>query len=393
MRAIAWIIIIGGSLLAVLLLVRQWPHQDNPPLPKAKQATSASTGKVQHKTVPGLNRPLPQPVAVSPPVVAFAANEEAMADQSVEARIKFAAEMQAKPAQELLDLWLKQAKARNDSLKLDVIADALATRLRDPQVDSSAVLHHIQELFLDPSTDEYDRWQLAQILAQAATRETMATLLSLLASTEEQETRARLLEQIAKAFNNNWSGHYHEDFTDLLANAWKSANAQSDTLPALGNALASVGSQDAMALLFSQIQTGGQTISEFEQQADGKAWIAFMNLSNVRNPSALPILNEQLTAGSADAITTSAAGFCLAKMGIPGATQVLLQYVQASPNDLGAYITDWFSQMRDEGSVKLVSTVVNNATFANQQNRDNVLAVLNIWLSQRSENLRPIPLQ
>jgi len=393
MRTIAWFIIIGGSLLAIILFLRHWPHHGNSPPPIKEQTTNASPVKVQSKTVPALNRPLPQPVTVSPPVVVFGTNQEAMADQSVEVRIKFAAEMQAKPAAELLDLWLKQAKARNDALKLDFIADALATRLRDTQVDLSAVLQRIRELFLDPNTDEYDRWQLAQILAQAATKDTLAMLLSLLDSTQQPESRARLLEQIAKASNNNWSGHYHEDFTDPLANAWKSANAQSDALPALGKALASVGSQDAVALLFSQIQTGGQTINEFEQQADAKAWIAYMSLMSVRNPAALSVLNDQLTTGSADAISTSAAGFCLAKMGISGATEVLLQYVQANPNNLSAYINNWFSQMRDEGSVKLVDAAVKQATFVNPQNRDNISAVLNTWLSQRSENLRPVPIQ
>lgn len=247
----------------------------------------------------------------------------------------------------------------------------------------------MQQFFLDSNNDEYSRSHIAQILGQAATRETLAVLLELVESTQQPESRAWLLQQVVKASQNNWEGQFHEDFTDLLGNAWQSANAQSDSLAALGFAIASVGSPKGLELLFSQIKSGGQTISEFEQKADDKAWVAFGSLEQVRNLAAIPFLSSELSAGQPDSIATSSAGYCLAKMGQSEATAVLLHWVQTNPTDVSGCVTDRFTLMRDGGSVQLVNTAVKESNFSNQSNKDALSATLAVWLSQRSENLQP----
>ncbi len=384
-------LVVGSWLLAGVLILVVCLRQQNRPSPPANGAAPEFAGGPQQEATPTRNRSLQPRAALQPPATSFTEDGEALSQQPVEVRVKFAMDLEAKPAADLLDMWVEQAKAKNDALKLDFIADALATRLRDTQNDASATLLRMQEFFLDVNNDEYARWHIAQILGQAATRDTVAALLSLLASTKQGATRAWLLDQVAKASQNNWSGFFHEDFTDPLATAWKAASSQSDALSSLGFALASVGSPGALELLFSHIQSGGQTISEFEQKADEKAWIAFASLKDVRNPAALPVLNAKLGAGASDAITTSAAGYCLAKMGDPRATAMLLQFVQANTSDLSGYVATWFSQMCDEASVKLLNSTLKEAAFANPQNLESLAGVLATWLSQRSENLRPVP--
>lgn len=379
----------GFCLLAGVIILAFWPHHGRDSSPSREVgATSVQTSR--QKVIPTRNTPLPQRGAVQPPTADFAENTEGLSQKPVEVRMKFAAELETKSSDDLLDLWLAEAKARNDSLKLDFIADALATGLRDAQTDPSTVLRRMQEFFSDSNNDQYSRWQIAQILGQTATRETLAALLSLLGSTEQPEPRAWLLEQVAKASQNNWAGHFHEDFTDLLGSGWLSATAQSDSLTVLGFSIASVGSQQALELLFSQIKSGGQTVREFEQKADDKAWVAFGSLEQVRNPAALSFLNSELSTGPPDSITTSAAGYCLAKMGQPEATAILLRYVQRSPADVSGYVADWFALMRDGSSVELANTAIKQAEFANQQNKGALSAALSVWLAYRSENLRPI---
>jgi hypothetical protein len=76
-------------------------------------------------------------------------------------------------------------------------------------------------------------------------------------------------------------------------------------------------------------------------------------------------------------------------MGQPEATAVLVRWVQTNPTDVSGYVAYWFPQMRDERSVQLVSAAVKQAEFANQRNEDALSTALTVWLSHRSENLRP----
>jgi hypothetical protein len=381
---------VGCCLLVGFIVAVSWlRHEQNSP-PDAK--AYASLGETNRQTgFPIRKRPFPQRPMVQAPTASFEENAEALAQQSVEARMKFASELEGKSSAELFDVWRIEVKAKRDPLKLDFVADALATRLRDVRTDSFPVLREIQQFFMDSGNDDYSRWRLAQILSQAATRETLAVLLELIEATHQPESRAWLLEQIVKSSQNNWGGQFHEDFTDLLGKAWQSTTAQSDSAMALGFAIASVGSPDGLELLFSDIKDGGQTVREFEQKADDKAWVAFGSLEQVRNPAAIPFLSSKLSAiQSHDSIAASAAGYCLAKMGQPEATAVLLRWVRANPTDVGVFVTDWFMQMRDGGSVELVNTAVKGSDFANHRNKDALSSALTLWLSQRSENVRPV---
>lgn len=380
---------IGCIFLAGFIFVISWLRREPVASSEAKAKISLLETK-QQTAFPVRKRALPQRAAFQPPSANFEAKAEALAQQSYEVRMKFVAELETKSSAELFDLWRIEAKAKSDVRKLAFIGDALATRLREGNPDSVAVLREMQQFYLETNNDEYSRSDIAQILGQTATRETLDALLSLLKSTEQPEPRAWLLQQITKASQNNWRGQFHEDFTDPLGKAWQSANAQSDSLMDLGLAIASVGSPKGLELLFSQIKSGGRTVSEFEQKADDKAWVAFGSLEHVRNPAALPLLTSELSANPPDSITTSAAGYCLAKMGQPEATAVLLRWVQTNPADVSGYVTDWFRQMRDGTSVESVNAAVKQADFVNQRNKDALSAALTLWLSHRSENIRPI---
>jgi hypothetical protein len=77
-------------------------------------------------------------------------------------------------------------------------------------------------------------------------------------------------------------------------------------------------------------------------------------------------------------------------MGQSEATAVLLKWVGANNGDVRQYVASWFSQIRDEGSVQMVSRTVKQENFANQQNHDALQSALTLWLSHRSQNLRPV---
>ena len=367
-------------------------------LPKTERLPAPSDGNSGSDAKPGgaellaaVRKRTPRlPPAQALPPADFQQNEEALVNQPVEARMAFASELENKSSSDLFDMWLAEAKAKADLLKEHFIADALATRLRDNKPGSSDIVSQMKGFLLDASNDDYSRWHLAQVLGQAASVETLQALLGALSSTQEPEMRAWLLAQIVTASRSTWDGRYHEELSEAMEKSWEAADSKSDTLPYLGIALASVGAPKDLDVLFTDITRGGGSISEFEQHADDKAWLAFGSLEHVRNSAAIPYLASRLVEGSPDSITTSAAGYCLAAMGQSEATAVLLKWVGANNGDVRQYVASWFSQIRDEGSVQMVSRTVKQENFANQQNHDALQSALTLWLSHRSQNLRPV---
>jgi HEAT repeat protein len=372
-RKAGWGLVAGCLAVALILVLLGLRRERRTVAPALPQPPSQEMTRQRSWPVP--NRPLPQRLAGVRPQRRFKPNSDGLASQSVEVRVQFTSALESKPSAELLELWLAQVQSNDDPLKMDFIADALATRLRLNQPDSAAVLSQLQGFFLDPLNPESARWQSAQILGQAATQTSLAALLTLLNTTEEPGSRAWLLEDIVKASRNNWQAQFHEDFADLLINAWQSPDTRSDALPALGDAIASVGAPKGLELLFSQIKTGGQTVVEFEQQADDKAWLAFASLEAVRNPAAIPLLNSLLTSDQPGGMASSAAGYCLAKMGRPEATSVLLDHLRTSPADLTVYAADWFSLLRDGESIQRANAAL-DMRFAAPCNRDALSAAL-----------------
>ncbi len=367
-------------------------------LPRMRQLAQASNGQSTPAGEPGSTgstsalrkRTRRLPPAPAQPVADFQQSEDALVNQPVQARMKYVSELEKRSSGELFDMWLAETKAKTDLLKERFIADGLATRLRDNQADSAGTLSQIKGFLLNESNDDYSRWRLAQMLGQAATAETLEVLLNALSSTGQPEMRAWLLAQVVKASQVTWEGRHHEELSEPLQRAWDAADSKSDTLPYLGIALASVGAPKGLDVLFRDITRGGGTISEFEQHADDKAWLALGSLEHVRSSAAIPHLASRLAEGAPDSITTCAAGYCLAAMGQPEATAVLLRWIQASNGDVRQYVADWFGKMRDEGSVQMVSRAIKQESFASQQNQDALRSALTLWLSQRSENLRPV---
>lgn len=376
--------IIGNCLLVCGVILALLFRKEND-LPKKKDADITSVRGKGGNMIPHRNGSFRQRELVQVPAAEFFEKTNGLLMQPIELRTKFSSDLYDQSLTELMNLWLDAIRSRTDSFKLDIITDALATRLRFKQKDSTLVLAQIQEYFSDSNNDDFSRWKIVKILGQAATRETLATLLLMMSSTERSELRAWITEQVAYASRNNWTGNFHEDFTEPLHNAWQSTDANSDSLKDLGFAIASVGSKKGLQLLFAQIKSAGRTVEEFEQHADEKAWVAFESLEHVRNPAAVPFLDSELNGNQFEDIITTAAGYCLSNMGIPEATSALLNFLLNNQVDLSEYVTDWFKLMRDSSSVCLVSTAIMQAEFSNPKNKEALIIALTLWFSRHSE--------
>jgi hypothetical protein len=310
-----------------------------------------------------------------------------MAHQSLEARTTFVSGLESKSSGELFAMWLAEMQVKNDPLKRDFIADALAAHLRNSETSADA-LSQIRQTLLT-GTDEPTRWSLARILGEAATSDTLQLLLDTLNSSQQPELRAWLLTQIVKSAQATWDGRYHEELSASLETSWRAASPKTDSVPYLATALAAIGAPSGLELLLSEVANGGQTVADFEKSADDKAWAAFESLAQVRNPAAISFLESKLQGSAPGSMMIATAGYSLSTMGQGGATEVLVTWVEQNGTDVSGFVTDWFSRMRDETSVRVVNTAIKQGNFANVQNKNSLQASLALWMSQRSENLRP----
>ncbi len=383
-----WAIVATIAIFAAMILWvlrKQSPSQNTEKPASLKIPRSVSQSSVPYPR----GKVLQLPSSSLRPAPNFGTNTQSLADQTIEARDEFVSTLKTKSCSELFEMWSTEVKARNDSLKLDFTANWIGLALRNPGQNTTATLLKIKEFLSDSNNDDYSRWHLAQVLGQAATPEALQIILDLIATVQQPEMKNWLLEQIVRTSQEKWDGRVHEELAAPLENAWKTENPGSDALPYLGQALASIGGPQSIDLIFLEIQRGGRTISDFEQKADDKSWIAFASLEHVRNPEAIPFLNLKLIEGPPDSITTAAAGDCLSAMGKSEATSTLLHWIKTVPSDVSAYIDDWFIKIRDERSARLVNSSIKNQNFINPANHKALQSIFDLWLSQHSENLRP----
>ncbi|MEY4195026.1 MAG: hypothetical protein RLZZ226_1394, partial [Pseudomonadota bacterium] len=81
---------------------------------------------------------------------------------------------------------------------------------------------------------------------------------------------------------------------------------------------------------------------------------AFAVLPDVRNPAAIETLTQHITADSMETPGFEVSGLALASMGVPEATEQLLNWSQTAPASAASRVEDWFSKVQDSASVDLL---------------------------------------
>ncbi|TAN35323.1 hypothetical protein EPN27_04080, partial [Patescibacteria group bacterium] len=250
-----------------------------------------------------------------------------LVDATVEERMTFNENLQAQPAGALLDLWLIEARDKQDALRLDFIADALSEQLRKQDGQAADVVSSIVQYIKDKNQDDFLRWRLVETLGDAATSGTLAVLLDLARSAEAYpDLRPIVLHQIARVGDILWDERFHEELSPLLERARTEAAADEPLVTALSIALAKVGAPTSIEVLVKDVLRGGLTIPEFEQRNDMMAWAAYNALERVRNERSVPVLERALMEGQPGGMDMVASGWALAHMGQPEATKVLLDW-------------------------------------------------------------------
>lgn len=321
--------------------------------------------------IAGSARPLP-PVAAAVSTLAQATVEERMALND---------ELLALTAPELFGRWIEEAHSAGDLLRLEFIAGALVFRLRDGGTELPAVVTAMMEFAELAENEPYHRWQIIATLGEAATPQTMEVLLEAAASADA-DLRLWSISWIARLGDQKWAGRYHEELSTGLENAW-SHTTDERLKESIGLSLARVGAPSAVRLLLTDVLVGGRTIEEFEVRKTRSALVAFDALSEVTNPTAVPVLAEAIRKGGDQEMTVVAAWASLSHMGLAQASAELLLWTQEALIDVGAFPNEWVLMVRDEASVPLIANAVTSGVFANEANRARLRESLDQWRRDR----------
>ncbi len=305
-----------------------------------------------------------------------------LADSSVEERMKLNDFLLAQTSEHLFELWQEEALRNQDELRLDFISSALTFQLRGGVGNSEQVLTQVAEYIRDASRTIYFRWHLTEMLGDMATPPALEILLTL-ARAADDGIQPSVLRQIVRVADNRWDGNFREELSPLLERAWV-ADAKTESLTtALAIAIAKAGTPEGVRLLVGTILGAGKSVAEFEASNNAEAWLAFDALPEISNPHAVPLLEAHLKAGQLGGVEMIAAGHALSSMGVRQATEAILQWAQQQSADVGGYIHEWLSIMRDTSSVELVTNFAATAPFANPRNGEQVRSTLAEWKAHR----------
>jgi hypothetical protein len=332
------------------------------------------------------NPPLPFEAPLQWPSSPLHPAGQTLSEASVEERKAYSDSLRDDSAGLLLERWLSESQNGQDNLKLDFIADALATRLRAGGDDAAAAVARMAEFAREANYDLLFRWRMVQTLGEAATPTALRALLELAESAEKPgNLEPIVMHQIAGAGEIQWEGRFHEELSPVLEDAWVKPGMGDALSAAIANAMADVGSPASIELLIRESVLAGPSLSEFEQRDGSRGWQAYQALEKVRNAECVPILTRYLNEGRPGDVSMIAAGQALASMGRPEATAALLEWSRSSPADVSAFIGEWMSIMRDPVSADLAADAAASGSYANLSNQAALQVALAEWSAHRSK--------
>lgn len=192
------------------------------------------------------------------------------------------------------------------------------------------------------------------LLGEIATTDALSELISLAGQGNESPLYLASLQAISQIASNRWGGHFHEELSTSLETAWQDLQNKDPAYAAtLAKAIATVGAPSGVdALLNSLTDPSRQGMVDDNMRLKQKA--AFAAIPEVRNPASIETLSTRLNQDSIETPGFEISGLALASMGVPEATEQLLNWSENAPAETANRVEDWFSKIQDSASVDLL---------------------------------------
>ncbi|MGI9212383.1 MAG: HEAT repeat domain-containing protein [Methylococcaceae bacterium] len=253
------------------------------------------------------------------------------------------------------------------------------------------IYQEIALLLGDPSLSLGSKNLVVGLLGEIATTEAMSELISLAEEGNESPLYLASLQAIAQIASNRWGGRFHEELSTGLETAWQNLQNKDPAYAAtLAKAIASVGAPRGVDTLLNSL-TDPSRQGTVDDSMRLKQKTAFAAIPEVRNPAAIQTLSERVNQDSIETPGFEISGLSLASMGIPEATEQLLNWSETAPADAANRVEDWFSKIQDSASVNLLLTRQPELNFQSSEVESAFNQALN-YLNPPLEDLTtPVP--
>lgn len=270
-----------------------------------------------------------------------------------------AAAPMSKQHQTPAQLWqyLQTLLNQSDFQQIPIIGRIFAERLRkhpDPEV-----YRNIADLLLQPNVSLEIKAILLDLLAEIATPDSLAQLITLAEQQAHSSLYILVLQAISRIGDNRWDGEFHEELSPALETAWSNAEINDQAfLNAVGKAIAAVGAPNGVDQLLLTV-SGSNSDKEPEETNRIKQEVAFDVIPQVRNPDAVEVLSTWLGQEPLGTPASEVSANALAGIGSSAAAQKIVDWAKEAPAEGARNLKDWLSKIDDDNALKSISAAQN----------------------------------
>ncbi len=260
----------------------------------------------------------------------------------------------SRSAQVLWRTWQKLL-AQSQFQQIPLAGAMLAKRLQ--QRPDPIVYRQIKAWLAKPGLAAEKQALLIDLLADTATPEALAVLLSMAEQGPRSPTYFLVLPAISRAADNRWGGVFHKELSPLLELAWANQEYRDPALlTTLATAIAKVGAPAGVDLLLQTLSAEDAKNGQEQDVLRSRQTAAFLAIPQIRNPDAVPVLSEPLQQKDLGAPALQASGDALAAMGTLEATQKIVDWAKDAPDEGARNLDVWLAQIDDDSLVQRLAT-------------------------------------
>jgi hypothetical protein len=277
-------------------------------------------------------------------------------------RNEILAEIQKRDLASIFKLWLDSGRIEHDNMKRQAVGTLLGYELQKRPIDQD-FYRKLQEFTADSSNSFEERGQLvANVLRGTKTKESLDLLIQTATDSPDSGLRQAAIEAIQSVGASRGDGKDHEELSPGLERVWQETQ-NPQLIGAVAKATAEVGAPSGIkVLLTSAMAAGGQS--------DTKKQAALIALHDVRNPHAVPMLDEIITNQPPNSEAGRLVSAILAEMNNPSAAGSLINWLRNADASAAPLAFTYVVHLRSPLMLEAYEGALKSATpFRSEENR------------------------
>ena len=268
----------------------------------------------------------------------------------------------------IFQLWLAAGRVEHDRMKQRDIGTLLGRELRY-RTKTDGFYAQLQAFLQDDANPLDERGQLLLVVRETRTSAALDLLIQTATISSSDGLRATAIAAIQTAGALWGDGKFHEELAPALDQLWGTSHDPL-TLGATARAMAGVGAASSIRLLLVAAIEPSSSDNVRQQFASNA-------LSNILNPSAVPVLAAALEGQAAVNSATKLASTALSEMNEPAAAQALLGWLESADASVAPLAQALVTDVRMPNMLKAYQAALDpTVPFKNEQVREAIRAGL-----------------